>query len=186
MWGCGHSGGTWLLGAMAILFREAIPVDSVSEWSERFVGVILIGIGLWSAQRVLRSRMHMSEAPPSDAPATAAAAGAHGHRHGHSNGHSHARGRGHGRAALGVGTLHGLAGTSHLLGILPALALPSRGDSIVYVVAFGLGSIIAMTAFAAVLGGLAARGAVSGKLQRSLMSAASLAAIGIGVFWLAA
>jgi len=31
------------------------------------------------------------------------------------------------RAAFGVGTLHGLAGSSHLLGVLPALALPSRG-----------------------------------------------------------
>lgn len=81
--------------------------------------------------------------------------------------------------------MHGLAGTSHLLGILPALALPSRTDALTYVIAFGLGSIIAMTVFAVAVGMLARRGRGSGLLSyRAFMSLASVAAVGIGVFWI--
>ena len=45
--------------------------------------------------------------------------------------------RGHGRAAFAVGTLHGLAGSSHLLGILPALAMPSDLAAGIYLLLFG-------------------------------------------------
>ncbi|MBF8297934.1 MAG: hypothetical protein HW395_591, partial [candidate division NC10 bacterium] len=36
---------------------------------------------------------------------------------------------------------HGLAGSSHLFGVLPALAFPSRQASMLYLAGFGLGAI---------------------------------------------
>ena len=51
---------------------------------------------------------------------------------------------GHGHAAFAVGTLHGLAGSSHLLGIVPALALPSDARGGRLSALFGMGSVAAM------------------------------------------
>lgn len=51
-WGLGHSAGVILVGVLALLFRELIPIDLISSYSERFVGVILIGIGLWGIKKV--------------------------------------------------------------------------------------------------------------------------------------
>ena len=63
----------------------------------------------------------------------------------------------HGRAAFLVGTIHGAAGTSHLLGILPSLALPSTELALVYLGAFGTATILAMAVFSGVLGAVGRR-----------------------------
>jgi hypothetical protein len=84
-----------------------------------------------------------------------------------------------------MGILHGVAGSSHFFGVLPALALPTRTASLVYIAAFGAGSIVAMTAFAATIG------AAGGRLQqgtaghRLLMMSAAVLALAVGGWWLA-
>lgn len=93
-------------------------------------------------------------------------------------GHIHS-GR-HGGVAVAVGTLHGLAGSSHLLGILPALALPSSLAAGAYLLAFVAGSIAAMGIFAALLGSVP--GAV--RVQRALLGFSSAIAVGVGLFWM--
>ena len=52
----------------------------------------------------------------------------------------------HTHAATTLGLLHGLAGASHLLAVIPALALPFMG-AISYMAAYLIGSIIAMGVF---------------------------------------
>jgi len=189
MWGVGHSVGAWTLAILAMIFREAIPVDLVSAWSERLVGVVLIGVGLWALRRALRGHLH-THVHTHDGHA-------HVHAHFHAHGHSPEKttspspkdiappGHTHSHGALGIGTLHGLAGTSHLLGVLPALALPTRTDAAAYLVAFGLGSIVAMTTFASLCGVLATRGAArSQSIYRGFTIGTSLVAIVLGVFWI--
>ena len=79
-----------------------------------------------------------------------------------------------------MGTLHGLAGSSHLFGVMPALAFAVRADALVYLAGFGIGAIAAMSAFAAGLGLVAIRfGQVKGVLYAS-----SAAALVIGGVWL--
>ena len=56
-----------------------------------------------------------------------------------------------------MGTIHGLAGSSHLFGVLPALAFSARADSVLYLCGFGVGAIAGMSAFAAGMGLLSAR-----------------------------
>src|SRR5688572_31696388 len=46
-WGLGHCGGVLLMGLLALLFREVLPLESISSWAERLVGVLLIGVGAW-------------------------------------------------------------------------------------------------------------------------------------------
>jgi Na+-transporting NADH:ubiquinone oxidoreductase subunit NqrB len=84
-----------------------------------------------------------------------------------------------------VGTLHGLVGSSHLLGILPALALPSPFASWTYIAAFGLGSVAAMTLFAFTIGLLVAR--FTGRALRAyrcVLAGCGGISIVIGCMWL--
>ena len=82
-----------------------------------------------------------------------------------------------------MGVLHGVAGSSHFFGVLPALALPTAAASFTYIGAFGLGTVAAMTAFAGAIGSLGARGfAVS---HHRLMTATGICAIVVGGVWIA-
>ena len=159
-WGLGHSVGVWLIGLIALLLRGFLPLDALSSWSERLVGVVLIGVGLWGLRRAFFARLpsaHVHEVP---------------------------EGR-PGRAAVMIGGLHGLAGSSHILGLLPALALPSRWAALAYVIGFGLGAVAGMTLFSSAFGLIAHR--ITGRGQfayQALLASFSAAAIVVGGYWL--
>jgi hypothetical protein len=91
---------------------------------------------------------------------------------------------GHAHASFCLGVLHGLAGSSHFIGVLPALALPTRAAALTYIVAFGVGSVAAMTAFAAIAGALGRRAPRHSAAYRATMAVASVAAIVTGTVWL--
>lgn len=160
-WGIGHSSGVLCVGIALILLRQLVDISKHAWIGERFVGVALIAIGIWGIRVLLTNRELSLTAP--------------GNRH-----HHHAE-----RTALGVGILHGLAGGSHLFGVIPALALPSIGLSATWLVLFGVGTVVAMMTFTGILGfiihGMAQR---INKLYRGALCACSAVAIGIGCWWL--
>ena len=88
----------------------------------------------------------------------------------------------HAGASFGMGALHGLAGSSHLFGVLPALAFATRIEAALYLTGFGAGAIIGMTAFSAMMGLLSSR--FSRRHSSGLLYASSAAALVIGGFWL--
>jgi len=178
-WGLGHASGVALVGMLSLLLREVLPLDALSAWSERGVGVALIGIGLWGLHAAMKKRLHAHAHEHEGRP--------HAHVHFHDPGlpHEDARAHRHGHAALAVGTLHGLAGSSHLLGVLPALALPTRLAAALYLLAFGLGTIAAMAAFSSFVGLLGARAAARGpSLYCGFLGLCSAAAVAVGGVWL--
>jgi hypothetical protein len=150
LWGLGHSGGVLAVGLLALALRGALPLDALSSWSERIVGVTLVGIGLWGFMRVLRAPIH-----------------------------SHV----HVRAAAAIGVLHGVAGSSHFLGVLPALALPSAAASVGYLAGFALGTVGSMSAFAFGVGLIGGQDEAP-RHRRWLLSASSAVAIGVGLAWM--
>ena len=90
-------------------------------------------------------------------------------------------------ASFVMGTLHGIAGSSHLFGIVPALALPSQVSALSYLAGFGIGAVLGMTVFAAAIGALASGAAKRGvNAYRGVLYACSVAAFVVGSFWLAA
>src|SRR5262249_36580265 len=111
-WGIGHASGVVVVALLAILLRDLLPpIAILSAWGERLVGVALIAIGIWAFRRSLRI-----EAAPH-------VHGLHQHRHLHVQGGPRwARRLGHAHASFYMGVLHGVAGSSHFLGVLPALA----------------------------------------------------------------
>jgi hypothetical protein len=185
-WGVGHTAGVITIGLLLITFRSFIPIDAISAYSERIVGVALVGVGVWGARQARRLQVHRHDdghvhAHVKPAPHQPLAPGEHVHQHQHPRLHGHARTR----ASFAMGLLHGLAGSSHLFGILPALALPTQSAAISYLAGFGIGAIAAMTAFAALVGLLAARAGRHGlNVYRGMLYACSLSAFVVGGVWL--
>ena len=93
---------------------------------------------------------------------------------------------GHAHASFYMGILHGVAGSSHFLGVLPALALPTRGAALAYIAAFGVGSVAAMTLFAAAVGLAGERLPNASGAHRLMMRTAAVLAIAVGGVWLTA
>ena len=138
-WGVGHTAGVVTVAAVAVLLRDLLPpVATISAVSERLVGGALIAVGLWSLRRGLRvtPAVHAHDGRP------------HDHLHVQA-GPAWIRRLGHAHASFLMGVLHGVAGSSHFFGVIPALALPTRGSALLYIAAFGVSTIAAMTVFAA-------------------------------------
>ena len=181
-WGLGHSTGVVAVGILALVFREALPLEQLSGWSERLVGVMLFAIGLWAVIRAVRLKIHSHE-HEHDGRAR------HVHIHVHTPGQNHDSmgAHSHTHAAMGIGLLHGLAGSSHFFGVLPMLALPTRTEALLYLLTFSCGTIAAMAVFSWFVGFSAVRFAGRApQLHRGFIGFCGLAAMVVGAFWLAA
>jgi hypothetical protein len=88
----------------------------------------------------------------------------------------------HAGASFGMGALHGLAGSSHLFGVLPALAFATNLEAALYLAGFGAGAVAGMSAFSAAMGLLSAR--LGQRHSSGLLYASSAAALVVGGFWL--
>jgi ABC-type nickel/cobalt efflux system permease component RcnA len=178
-WGLGHSSGLAVVGLLSLWLRTKLPVDLISSWGDRIVGVMLFGIGFWALRHALRGNIHAHEHDHSGDP--------HIHLHVHDHGHAPEKKapHQHTHAAFAIGALHGLAGSSHVLGILPMLALPSTTQAITYLGAFAIGTVGAMATFSYGFGWLAARYAnKSLVIYRGIMATCSAAAMTVGGLWL--
>jgi ABC-type nickel/cobalt efflux system permease component RcnA len=179
-WGIGHSAGVCVIGLLSLWLRDRIPVKLISDWGERVVGVMLIGIGCWALRKALKVHAHEHEHD--------------GTRHIHMHSHSHHRELGHEspeahhrhtHAAFGIGILHGLAGTSHFLGVLPILMMPTRAAAISYLFSFGVGTVMAMAGFSGFMGWVTSTwSANSASIYRRIMGACAASAVAVGCFWL--
>ncbi len=207
-WGMGHASGVVILGGLALLFREAISdtvLAAMGVWCERAIGFMLIAVGVWGLRRIARKptlhihdHIHRFEAEPGEGEIEVKHAHVHEHSHthnllhrhsheiGHTHKHKHHCGYAHGKSAYLVGLLHGLAGGTHLgVGVLPALLSPTRSEAIAWIVAFALGSMMAMTSFTFVMGLLSKRIGFSDRGYRWLVGTCCVGAMFVGVCWLA-
>jgi sulfite exporter TauE/SafE len=179
-WGVGHATGVMIVGLVAMLVRESLPTAWLSSVGERLVGVVLILIGFWGFYRARREHVHVHSHEHDGSL----------HSHLHVHGHRHAEEavvtHRHTHAALGIGILHGVAGGSHLLGIVPALAFATRVESALYLAGFGAGTIAAMAGFATVLGQMSTRFAGRRLLFPALRYGLASLAIVVGAVWLVA
>jgi ABC-type nickel/cobalt efflux system permease component RcnA len=188
-WGVGHTAGVCLIGLLLLAFRELLPIEAISDWSERIVGVALILVGIWGFRRARTLQVHRHGTGAMHAHERVEGLPVGEHTPSHHHQHRHARLHGHARtrASFAMGTLHGLAGSSHLFGVLPALALPTAFEAGAFLAGFGLGSIVAMSAFAAAVGAVSAgAGRRSAAAYQGLVYACAIGAIVVGGFWLAA
>ncbi len=171
-WGVGHSVGVLLLSLFAILAKDLVQIQKMSTVAEFAVGISLLIVGVLAIRTSLGLDIH-----------------SHKHNHGSGNSHDHIhlhflgrkRHRRHTHAVTGLGVLHGLAGTSHLLAVIPALALPPIG-AVFYMAAYLLGSITTMGIFVGIISFATLR--VGRKALPLIFGFAGVLSVALGVVWL--
>ncbi len=142
-WGLGHTATLFLIGIVIIALRLTIP-DRLALLLEFFVGIMLVGLGVQVIYSFRKKRVHQH---------------LHGHEERtHHHFHSHEQQPGHAKAhhrflpfgkpflrkkSFLVGTVHGVAGSAALT-LLVLASIESPWASMVYILLFGLGSILSM------------------------------------------
>lgn len=146
--GVGHALTLFLFAGLVLILNTVMPVR-LAHTLELLVGVMLILLGLDVLRRLVRDRIHF-----------------HTHRHGevqHFHAHSHRDGGDHASdlhrhvhpqnfplRALVVGMMHGMAGSAALILLtLETVASPLQG--LLYILLFGVGSIIGMGLLAVII-----------------------------------
>ena len=182
-WGIGHS--VAVLAAGGLLLATGLRwSERYDSWGEAAVGLLLIGIGLWS----LRSTRNLHIHPPAE---HGDHLHLHTHRppgpdtpdHHHQHHHHHPHERSHGITLVGLA--HGLAGTSAVVALVPVTMVDRVSVGIGYLVAFGLGVTVAMTVFASI-SAVAMKQAAERSLAlgRRITSLVGMAGILTGALWI--
>jgi ABC-type nickel/cobalt efflux system permease component RcnA len=145
-WGAGHAGALLVLGVPLILFKSEMPTW-LERGAETAVGVVILVLALRIVVKWARGDFRAGRHEHRNASRSV------GHRHLHEGAdtahpHRHLRSR---RQALGIGVLHGLAGTGAVALLLIA-ALPTQLEAAAALAVFAPMSVISMalctTAFA--------------------------------------
>lgn len=187
IWGLAHLTGMLLIGLLFLLFREMIPVEAISAYSEQLVGLVLVFVGFWALYSVFRTNTNHSHTHIHNNGKPYMHKHAHSHADTASHTHSHSEvPRRHGAAAFSIGFLHGLAGIAHFLLFLPVLGFDSQVEATSYILGFGAGTVLAMTVFTLVLGQISelARNWHNPIFFRGIRVAGGLFAVVIGVYWM--
>ncbi|WP_456463384.1 urease accessory protein UreH domain-containing protein [Lutibacter sp.] len=185
-WGIGHLSGMLSIGVLFLLFKEFIPVEKISAHSEKFVGVLLIGLSIWIFfQLFKKEKIHTHTHIHTENNAII-----HKHTHQHSeegfHNHQHLNLKQNTTASLSFGYVHGLAGIAHFLLFLPVLGFTSKLESTEYIIGFGIGTILAMVSYAMVIGHIshASKNSHNSNFFKGIRFASGLFALIIGVYWI--
>ena len=184
-WGLGHLLGMLFIGVLFLFFKELIPIEKISEHSEQFVGIVLIGLGLWIFFKIFKEDKHHkhTHVHTKNNPLI------HKHEHIHNgekvHNHTHPNLKQGNIASLSVGFIHGLAGVAHFLLFLPVIGFSSTFDSTKYIVGFAVGTLIAMISFAIVIGKIAdfSKKDHNETFFKGVRLAGGLFAFVIGIYW---
>lgn len=169
-WGLGHSSGVIFLAFLAIFIKDITPLSKFSNFAEFLVGISLLIVGFFAIRNSLHLNLHSHSHQHNGV--------AHHHLHFHSedqkkhNKHSH--------ALTGLGLLHGLAGGSHFLAVLPALALPFP-NAFAYLISYLSGSLVSMVLFTCLISITTLN--AGQKFIRRLIAFAGGLSFSMGLFW---
>ena len=157
--------------ALAIIFGLAFP-DVISKWAELFVGIMLIGLGVFSLHTLHKERLHIN-------------IHSHGDIH-HAHYVTKENPPHHDHRPLLVGVAHGAAGSAPALALLPSINQASAFSTLSYLLIFSFGVLTSMAIFGFLLSqtqkGL---GKIHVQFVDGFRAIISIATIALGVFWIA-
>ncbi len=170
-WGLGHSSGVLLLAFLAIFIKDITPLNKFSSIAEFLVGISLLIVGVFAIKNSFQLSIH-----------------SHSHKHENGIAHRHfhfhvkeQKNNKHSHALTGLGLLHGIAGGSHFLAVLPALALPLTSAGL-YLISYLIGSLISMNLFTFLISFTTFK--ASQKFIKRLIAVAGGLSFSLGLFWI--
>lgn len=185
LWGIGHVIGMLLIGVLLYFFKEFIPVETISIYSEKFVGFILIGLGIWSFYRIKNKKSNHKH--PHTHLQNQRDSLVHIHKHKHvSIGHDHVHKKTEKQniyMAVFVGVIHGFAGVAHFVLLLPVLGFNTKQESLFYIFGFGFGIVLAMLLYTLLLGRLQ-KNKPDKFIFYNLQFWSGVLAIIVGIYWI--
>lgn len=139
IWGVGHTTTLFIAGIIILLFKITIP-DMIALSLEFLVGMILVALGVSVLRDVIKKKIH-----------------SHKHKHGkiiHTHFHSHKDYKSHfhkhANKTFIIGLIHGLAGSAALM-LLVLATISSVVQGVIYILIFGIGSILGMTIISSII-----------------------------------
>jgi nickel/cobalt transporter (NicO) family protein len=192
-WAAGHGGAIVLLGGALLVLGVRVP-ESTEHLLERFVGVVMIGLGIWTFRgaRALHAHVHSHDDGTR-----------HMHVHTHEAAHAHpavddadaratrdgsgrlAAAHGHGHAVTAVGLVHGLAGSGAAVALIPVIGFESPLSGVLFLTIFAVGTILAMALYGLFAGVIVGRTAEnSTRLAQLLARGTGVLTVIIGFVWL--
>jgi nickel/cobalt transporter (NicO) family protein len=182
-WAIGHGGAIVIIGAGLLLLGARMPA-ATEHLLERFVGVVMIGLGIWTFRGA--AGLHAHAPVRGDEPRPVPSPVPH-HEH-HAGAvpapavHTHG---GHRHTVTAVGVVHGLAGSGAAVALIPVVAMESPLAGILYLVVFAVGTILAMGVYGLFAGAIVGRTSRSSiRMARLIARITGVATVCIGIIWL--
>lgn len=195
LWGVGHLSGMLLIGILFLLFKDLIPIEEISGYSEKFVGIMLILLGVWILVKIFimdrKIHKHLHIHTKED---NVLIHEHHHHHYGDKGQRTHEHNHKKQSVKQGdittffVGLVHGLAGIAHFLLFLPVIGFTSKAESLQYIVGFGVGTLLAMISFTFIMGKIASfsQRDFNPSFFQGIRIASAVVAIVFGVYWFVA
>jgi len=173
IWGLGHTAALVIVGTLLLATGAALPARATAAF-ELAVALMLIVLGarsLWiGARDGERGSVHRHHHRGDE------------HAHAGPDEHLHLVGRTFALRPLIVGLVHGLAGSGAMTALVFA-ELPDLASRLVYIVLFGLGSILGMAIASGAVGASIHRVAHTSRRRRAFAIASGVLSIGLGIAW---
>ncbi len=139
-WGIGHTFTLFAAGFVVLVFKLTIP-DRLALSMEFVVGALLVLLGVPLVKQLLASRSHVHLHAHEDKR----------HLHSHSHDDTPVHDHRHIKRPLLMGMVHGLAGSGALT-MLVLGTMSSVAQGLVFLLVFGVGSILGMVLFSGLIG----------------------------------
>lgn len=165
-WGLGHTTTLLIAGVIVLALDLTIP-RRLGLGFEFIVGIMLVILGVRVLVRLRKDKLHLHRHEHDG--------DAHTHLHAHAEGPTHQ----HSHMSFAVGMVHGLAGSAALM-LLVLATVRSLPVGILYILIFGIGTMIGMAVITMLISLPFLATARLGKVNRWLNIGAGVASIALG------
>ncbi|MCM3727430.1 sulfite exporter TauE/SafE family protein [Neobacillus cucumis] len=175
-WGIGHTATLFIIGIILILMKGEIP----EKWAmslEFLVGIMLVYLGLTTVLSFRNIHIHQHEHDGDE----------HKHLHSHSHNGQHQHNHQHQNVSylksLFIGLVHGLAGSGAMV-LLTMSTVKSVWEAAVYILIFGVGTILGMLFFTTIIGIPFVFSAKKRVLNQTLTRLTGVISIAFGMYYM--
>ncbi|SDM64815.1 sulfite exporter TauE/SafE family protein [Bacillus sp. OK048] len=173
-WGIGHTATLFIIGIILILMKGEIP----EKWAmslEFLVGIMLVYLGSTTILSLKNLHVHDHEGEE------------HIHVHSHMHDGQHKYIHQHKNVSYGksmfIGLVHGLAGSGAMI-LLTMSSVKSVWEAAIYILIFGVGTVIGMLFFTTIIGIPFVFSAQKLRLNKTLTQVTGVISVGFGIYYM--